>query len=130
MTAWVRLDVDYFTNPRVLTAGNAGRDLHLAAICWAGAHETDGVIPAQAVPLITSTANVPRTALQSALGAGLLVVVDGSTLAVRDYLDRNPSREQVTAQRERWRKAQRRHRERDALGRFLPESDDLWELDG
>ena len=46
-TRWVRLDADYFRNPKVLAAGRDGRDLHLASICWMeGKDQLDGLIPA------------------------------------------------------------------------------------
>jgi hypothetical protein len=59
--AWVRLDTGYFSNPKILRAGTDGALLHLAAICYLGAHELDsGVLPAEALELVASSVRVKR----------------------------------------------------------------------
>jgi hypothetical protein len=59
--AWVRLDTGYFSNPKILRAGTDGALLHLAAICYLGAHELDsGVLPAEALELVAAAARVKR----------------------------------------------------------------------
>lgn len=58
---WVRLDTGYFSNPKVLRAGTDAALLHLAAICYLGAHELDsGVLPAEALDLIAAEARARR----------------------------------------------------------------------
>lgn len=60
---WVRLDTGYFSNPKILRAGPDGALLHLAAICYLGAHELDaGVLPAEAVEHVAASVKVRRPA--------------------------------------------------------------------
>lgn len=108
---WVRLDVDYFDNPKVLAAGRDGRDLHLASICWVGAQVTDGAIPAQVVPTLMRDAGVPRRAIELVVAAGLWIPNGSSSFELHDYLEMgNPSRASVERERQRWRESKRRRR--------------------
>lgn len=106
---WVRLDVDYFRNPKILAAGRDGRDLHLASICWVGQQLTDGIIPAQAVPTIVHDAGVTRRAIDLAIEAGLWVPNGGASFELHDYLEVNPSRAEYERDREQYLARQRRY---------------------
>lgn len=114
---WVRLDVEYFRHPRPRAAGRDGRDLHLASICWVAAQLTDGHIPADCVGVILSDAGVKRPAVDRAVAAGLWVP-NGDGFDIRDYLDRNPSRDSVQHERDVWRTRQQRKRSRDEDGKY------------
>jgi hypothetical protein len=58
---WVRLDTGYFSNPKILRAGTDAALLHLAAICYLGAHELDaGILPGEALDLVASMVRVKR----------------------------------------------------------------------
>ena len=104
-TRWVRLDVDYFTNPKAVAAGANGRALHLASICWCGQQLTDGHVPATAVPTIAHLAGLgPRSA---AAAVARLVAVGlwqqtGDDFYVKDFLEVNRSRAAVERERELW----------------------------
>lgn len=109
---WVRLDVDYFRNPKALAAGREGRLLHLASICWVGSQLTDGVIPAQAVPSLVADAGAKSFAIQAVIDAGLWIPNGGSSYELHDYVAMNGSRADVERERESWRQRQARARER------------------
>ena len=109
---WVRLDVDYYHNPKALAAGPGGRALHLASICWVGAQLTDGVIPAPAVPMILHDAGVDRTAVDLVVAAGLWTPNGGTSFELHDFVNMNGSRADVERERERWRERQRAFRSR------------------
>jgi hypothetical protein len=109
-TRWVRLDVDYFRNPKTLAAGRDGRDLHLASICWVGAQLTDGVIPGAAVPMICRDAGVDGQAVGLAVAAGLWTPNGGASYELHDFINMNGSRADVEREREAWRERQRRAR--------------------
>jgi hypothetical protein len=113
-TRWVRLDVDYFQNPKILAAPYDAVVLHLASICWCASQLTDGHIPVTAVPLLCSQAKVSRRAVTRAVTAGLWISTGGGDYYVKDYLDYQQSRGDVEAERERWRLRQQRKRDRDA----------------
>ena len=107
---WVRLDVDYFQNPKALDAGPLGRAAHLASICWVGRFVTDGVIPARAVPTILHEAGAPKTTPELLISAGLWIPNGGSTFQLHDYLEiGNPSREQIQHDRQQYLERQRRY---------------------
>lgn len=106
---WVRLDVDYFHNPKALAAGPAGRAMHLASICWVGSQLTDGHIPEQAIPVILHDAGVKRRAVELVVDAGLWVP-NGSGYHLHDFVEMNGSRADVERQREGYRRRQQRHR--------------------
>lgn len=108
---WVRLDVDYFHNPKVLTAGRAGRDLHLASICWVGSQLTDGHIPTQVVPMLIRDAGVRRDAVDAVCDAGLWIP-NGSSFHLHDFVTMNGSRAEVEHERELNRARQRAFRAR------------------
>jgi len=113
---WVRLDVDYFHNPKVLAAGRDGRDLHLASICWVGSQLTDGVIPAQVVPILIHDARIrgqvhAQSAIDAVCAAGLWIP-NGDGFHLHDFTNMNGTRLDAERERERWRENQRRHRAR------------------
>ena len=50
---WVRIDVGYLTNPKIRRAGRDAALLHLAAVCYLGAHENEnGLLPPEALELL------------------------------------------------------------------------------
>jgi hypothetical protein len=106
---WVRLDVDYFRNPKALVAGRDGRDLHLASICWVGAQLTDGLIPAEVVPSILQDAGVGRRAVDLAVAAGLWVPNGNASFELHDFVAMNGTRADVEHERELYRERQRRY---------------------
>jgi hypothetical protein len=112
---WIRLDVDYFHNPKVLTAGRDGRDLHLASICWVGRYLTDGHIPAEAFDQIAHDAGLDKRqrgrALDGSINAGLWVP-NGHGFELHDFTVMNGTRAEVDRERDAWRDRQRRYRSR------------------
>lgn len=107
---WVRLDCGYFTNPKVLKAGSDGALLHLAAICYCGAHGIDdGVLPGPAVELVASTVRIrrPLDVVQRLVDAGLWHE-DADGWRIHHYDEMNGSNSEAARARER----QKRHRER------------------
>lgn len=106
---WVRLDIDYFHNPKVLTAGRDGRDLHLASICWVGRYLTDGHIPAQAVRAIMHDAGVTHAAVDAVVAARLWTP-NGDGYELHDFVAMNRSRADIETERGLARERARRSR--------------------
>lgn len=94
---WVRLDVDYFRNPKTLAAGREGRALHLASICHAGAALTDGLISREALRVLLAEAEVPRRVIDRVVEAGLWVPDGAGTYVVHDFTETNGTRKEVLA---------------------------------
>lgn len=116
---WVRLDVDYFHNPKALAAGRDGRDLHLASICWVGRYLTDGHIPADAIAAIASDAGLDGRHRQHALERTVfarLWVPNGDGFELHDFTEMNGTRADAEREREQFRARQRRYRQRQGHG--------------
>lgn len=116
---WVRLDIDYFDNPKTVAAGRDGRDMHLASICWVARFLTDGHIPPESVPTIARHAGVTTRATAAAVGrvvdAGLWIP-NGHGFELHDFLAMNSNRDATERQRDQWRI--RQQRKRDKGGHF------------
>lgn len=113
-TSWVRLDTGYFTNPKILRAGTDGALLHLAAICYLGAHELDhGILPAEAVDLVAASARIknPCKVVARLIDARLWHVADGGFL-VHHYDVMNGENSEAFAARARQRRQRARNRAR------------------
>jgi hypothetical protein len=67
--SWARIDDGYYENPKVLSAGRDGRDLHLASIVWMAAHwkKQRGVIPSSVLPLLMTHSGVSRRTFNLAI---------------------------------------------------------------
>lgn len=112
----MRIDTQYLTNPKVLAAGHYAALLHIAAICWAGEHETDGHIPRSALPTLLTQAGVHGAgakllAARAVVDAGLWAEKDDGWV-LHDFDVMNGSASPGARSRELWRERQRRYRER------------------
>lgn len=108
---WVRIDVGYLRNPKVLAAGTNGTLLHLASILWTSEQQLDGKVPASALQIVINHAGVDRRAVRKVVAAGLWVPTDDG-FVVHDFDVLNGSRSPAHDQREQWRIRQQRHRAR------------------
>jgi len=106
---WVRIDVDYLTNPKVTAAGHDGQRLHFVSILWSARHLTDGHIPASTVSSLIHDSYSRRVTVARVVDAGLWVP-NGDGFNVHDFTEMQHTREEVERQRERWRANQRRFR--------------------
>jgi len=78
--------------------------LHAVALCWSSTYLTDGFIPAAQIPKLTGDVSKllpngdPLELVIALLKAGLWEDTEGG-YKIHDYLDYNPSREEVLAER-------------------------------
>ena len=109
--AWVKLDDAFHTNHKAVLAGLDGRALYIAGLCWCARNLTDGYIDKRALPTVAALAGVEPSIADtiSAVDVGLWVD-HGNRYHVPDYLDFNPSRQQVIAEREAAAERKRRSR--------------------
>ena len=107
---WVRLDDRFPSHRKVALLSDRAFRLHVSAICWCAENLTDGHIADRELPLITRLRNVKATAKQLE-DAGLWDRSDAGWF-VHDYLDYNPSRDQVLAERKKNAERQERFRRR------------------
>jgi hypothetical protein len=92
------LDDQFFLRPRCRSVGVEGRALHLAGICYCSINTTDGLIVSAAIPLVAAQAEVEPSVADLLVSVGLWERLSDAYLVV-DFLDYNPSREKVLAER-------------------------------
>ena len=105
--SWVRLDDAMPDKPKVRHVGPLGQALHVAGICYSARHLTDGFLPESAIPTLIDLK--PREL--KALVSKMLEVSPGQSnplwhrepggYQIHDYLEYNPNRSAVLAEREK-----------------------------
>ena len=112
--SWLRIDDQFARHPKVLKAGPLASWLHVAALCHSASYLTDGFIDADTLPMLAAVPK-PADLARKLVAVGLWEATEGGWL-IHDYLEWNPSSEQVKADREaaRVRKARSRQRGTDA----------------
>lgn len=114
---WVRLDDRFPSHRKVALLSDRAFRLHVSAICWCAENLTDGRIGDRELPLIAHIRSAKATAKQLE-DSGLWDRTNDGWV-IHDYLDYNPSREQVLAERKKNAERQERFRRRRA-GKPLP----------
>jgi hypothetical protein len=108
---WFKLDDNFHLHPKVHDAGNAAVGLWVRCGTYSAQYLTDGHVPAKVVR------EYGRSAEIKALVAARLWVPNGDGFVIPDYLEYNPSREQVLARRATDAERQARRR-RNADGKY------------
>jgi hypothetical protein len=100
--SWVKLDDHFDDHPKVISAGPLAMALHVAALCWCNRNLTDGFIPRGQVSRLIDTTEfgVNPHDLAKKLVVAVLWDEDPEGFRIHDYLEFQPSREQVLANRE------------------------------
>ena len=103
---WIRLDDGFAEHAKVLQAGPLAAWLHVAGLCYANRHLTDGLIPQAALAQLMSMdglSNKGRPLRVAGLAARLvragLWERDGANYRIHDYLQYQPSRREVETRR-------------------------------
>ncbi|MEV4041503.1 hypothetical protein [Streptomyces sp. NPDC049744] len=107
---WVKLEDRFPSHRKVALLSDRAFRLHVSAICWSAENLTDGRIGDRELPHVAHIRGIKATAKQLE-EAGLWDRVDDGWL-IHDYLDYNPSREQVVADRKKNAERQERFRKR------------------
>lgn len=106
---WVKLDDSFFDNATNRRLGPAGRDLFVAGLAYCAKGLTDGRIDKADLPLVLASAQAKKPTVTALVGAGRWLD-RGDHYEVDQYLTYQPSKAQVTAEREAARERQRRAR--------------------
>lgn len=113
--SWVKLDDQFFSNPKVLLAGRDARDLYLAGLAFCAAQLTDGFIPDNALRMLAAQADVDEPA---ALAVRLVAVDLWERLddgyQIHDWLKYNPPASEQKRKRDLNAERQARFREAHA----------------
>ena len=99
---WVKIDDHFDEHDKTLDAGPLGMAFHVAALCYCNRQLTDGFIRnAKAKNLLDLEGMAdPSEVIDRLVRVGLWERVEGG-FQIHDYLDYQPSREKVLAERER-----------------------------
>jgi len=98
--SWVKIDDQFFSHPKVLRAGRDARDLYLAALTYCARFLTDGFVQEESLGQLASLAGIEDvTASVTALLTCDMWETCKGGYRIHDYLDYNPSAEQVKAKR-------------------------------
>lgn len=101
---WFRLDDSFHSHPKVIAAGNEAVGLYVRCGTHAAEHLTDGFVGKETVALYGDDALAAKLT-----GVRLWHRARGGW-TIHDYLDYNPSREQVERERKATAERQRRYR--------------------
>lgn len=98
--AFLLIDDKMHSHPKVLAARNAAVGLWVRLLAWSSDHLTDGFIPKATAEAMGSKAEIAAlvAAVSRPGGAGLLEPCEGG-YQLHDYLDRNPSADEVLERR-------------------------------
>jgi hypothetical protein len=107
---WVKIDDRFPSHRKVALLSDRAFRLHVSAICWCSENLTDGRITNRELSLITRIRGVKATAKQLEDAGVWDRTEDG--WAIHDYLDFNPSRDQVLAERKKNAERQEKFRRR------------------
>ncbi len=111
---WLKLDDGFVDHERVENLSDKAFRLHVTALCLCARKLTDGHLSDKDVRVAKTLVGAGAKSVQELRDAGLWETNGDEGLKVRDYLDYNPTAEQV---REERRKAAERMREIRAGGR-------------
>ncbi len=109
--AWFKMDDTWSTHPKVIAAGLHGRALWIAGGLHCSQQLTDGRIDKTSLQMIAALAAVKPSAASKLCELGLWID-RGDHYVIPNFLEYNPSREQVMAERDRWKSNKQRQRER------------------
>lgn len=92
---WTKLDDDFWSHPKVLRVGNEAAGAYVRMLSYCGKHLTDGHVEEEVARFITK----PR--ILEALAEANFISQNGNGWLIPDYLEFNPSREQIREKRAR-----------------------------
>jgi len=90
---WVKLDDSFWSNPKVEDVGNEAAGAYARMLSYCGQNLTDGYVKESAARFITTSRICKRLEEHDFLER------NGKGWVIPDYLDFNPSREQVEEKR-------------------------------
>jgi hypothetical protein len=101
---WFKVDDDFFSNAKIMLAGNAAVGLYVRCGAWSSKHLTEGFLPTKVAKDFGSLSEI------RALVRERLWVVKEDGYLMRDFLEYNPTKEQVQAGRDKNAARQRKSR--------------------
>jgi len=104
---WAKLSDDFWCHPSIVGLSDRAFRLHVTAICWSAALETDGQVPRSVLPILRGSAAAVRELVEAGLWEP-----DADGWRIPTFLAYNPSREELEERRSRRAEAGKRGAER------------------
>lgn len=116
---WARFEDDYLSNRKLVTLSTAAIALDMAGIIYSARELRDGVLSAADVHVVTSLIHIRKWQVLAAelVDAHRWHPREEGGFVIHDYLDYQPSRQQILAERAAGR--DRKRRERAPNGHFV-----------
>lgn len=95
---WVRIDEHFADHPKVVQAGPEGMALYVAGLCYCNRFQTDGIIPPSKARTLLDLPDVDTT-IKRLVTASLWEEQADGRFQVHDYLEYQPSKEEVAEER-------------------------------
>jgi len=108
---WIKIDDQFFQNPKIIDLSKDAKLLYLCALTYCGSQLTDGIISKSALRVISATVDVSSTVATELVHVGLWEVTEGG-YDIHDYLEYNPSKDQVKHDRQQNAKRQQSWRDK------------------
>ena len=97
--SWLRIDDGFADNVKVSELSDRAFRLHVEALCYCSRNLTDGWLLPKTVKVLTAGIGATRKHVDELIEKGLWLNSQGGGFTVNDYLEYNPSAEQVKATR-------------------------------
>jgi hypothetical protein len=114
---WVKLDDQFFAHPKIVNLDKDAKLLYLAGLTYCAGQLTDGLISAGGLRVVLALVEARRQAVTALVTAGLWEAAEGGAYQVHDYLEYNPSADQVKHDRQQAAQRQAEWRERKGAAR-------------
>jgi hypothetical protein len=96
--AWVKVDDGFPNNAKVEPLSDRAFRLHVAGMCYSARNLTDGILSPRSVTILRAETKATNKHAAELISAGLWDVIDDG-YSIHDYLEYNPTREKVLAER-------------------------------
>lgn len=102
---YVKLDVEYMTNPKLLEAGPLAELIYVRSLCFAKRTMRDGFLSESQTNLITFGVPSAKKHVKKLVDSGLWEAVDNGGYRIEGWLERNKSAKQIEREADRKRQA-------------------------
>ena len=117
---WVKLDDEFFDNPKVARLSDKGQLLYIASLTYSAKHLTDGCLLERGVRIAKALVNATDKTVKELVEGGLWEPGEGC-YAIHDWAKYNPPAAKVRAEREAARKRMFAVRSPERSGEVPPE---------
>lgn len=109
--SWARLDDRFWMHPVIVAIGNEGAGVFARMLSYCGGYRTNGLVPA---PVVASIVGEKEEVLKRLHELGSIDMLESGSVQIRNYLEYNPSRDEIDNQREQAKERAKKSRDRKA----------------